>query len=683
MLAFRSFLFGPECYFFRIQMPRIITFDICSVITLIILLSSFFIRKMTRGRSNVLFMILAITVFLSGIFDILRLYLPLHSTPSRTIQVELYVINYLYYITRNLSTPFYILFIYSVCGMWHDFNKDILLKISWGTPVFIIFGLVIIDIFLHKIFIIEDDLNYVRGPWIKYLRICAVWLLAYSVICLVYNRQMISRQKFYLLLSLAPINIIGLLLQMKYERYVVEILCTTFPLLFISLAVQKPEEIIDMTSGSLNSQAFKEEIQRNFIAKRQIFLCMIQIIDFDKLRNQLGRDNIRTFLSYIIKALYSICNNDEYEAYYLANGTFTVMSLRDNEEEITAITHKIKSFLVKEHQIHKINIMFDSKICFIRCPQDLKSYESVINFKKNIMQIIKESNTVVRLSKISDSKDFQIYHQIDHIISKGLKNNAFEMYYQPIYSIKKKQFVSAEALIRLNDDKLGFVPPAVFIPAAEKNGAIHQIGDFVLEDVISFIGQNSIEEYGLEYIELNLSIAQCIESNLIDKIMALLDKYTVTTDQINLEITETSENANFDIIEQNINLLASKGINFSLDDFGTGYSNILKISKLPLNIIKLDKSFVDDLEKPGMKIVISETVSMLKKMKKKILIEGVETYEDFDYFRNVGCDYIQGFYFSKPLPKDEFFEFLKNANDSEDSSSAATSFSSTEVAQSE
>ena len=683
MLAFRSFLFGPECYFFRIQMPRIITFDICSVITLIILLSSFFIRKMTRGRSNVLFMILAITVFLSGIFDILRLYLPLHSTPSRTIQVELYVINYLYYITRNLSTPFYILFIYSVCGMWHDFNKDILLKISWGTPVFIIFGLVIIDIFLHKIFIIEDDLNYVRGPWIKYLRICAVWLLAYSVICLVYNRQMISRQKFYLLLSLAPINIIGLLLQMKYERYVVEILCTTFPLLFISLAVQKPEEIIDMTSGSLNSQAFKEEIQRNFIAKRQIFLCMIQIIDFDKLRNQLGRDNIRTFLSYIIKALYSICNNDEYEVYYLANGTFTVMSLRDNEEEITAITHKIKSFLVKEHQIHKINIMFDSKICFIRCPQDLKSYESVINFKKNIMQIIKESNTVVRLSKISDSKDFQIYHQIDHIISKGLKNNAFEMYYQPIYSIKKKQFVSAEALIRLNDDKLGFVPPAVFIPAAEKNGAIHQIGDFVLEDVISFIGQNSIEEYGLEYIELNLSIAQCIESNLIDKIMALLDKYTVTTDQINLEITETSENANFDIIEQNINLLASKGINFSLDDFGTGYSNILKISKLPLNIIKLDKSFVDDLEKPGMKIVISETVSMLKKMKKKILIEGVETYEDFDYFRNVGCDYIQGFYFSKPLPKDEFFEFLKNANDSEDSSSAATSFSSTEVAQSE
>ncbi len=336
-----------------------------------------------------------------------------------------------------------------------------------------------------------------------------------------------------------------------------------------------------------------------------------------------------------------------------------------------------------KHQIHKINIIFDSKICYIRCPQDLKSYESVVNFQKNILQIIRESNTVVRLSKIADSKDFQIYHQIDHIISKGLNNNAYEMYYQPIYSIKKKQFVSAEALIRLNDNKLGFIPPSIFIPAAEKNGAIHQIGDFVLDNVISFIGQNKIEDYGLEYIEINLSIAQCIESDLSEKIISLLEKYSVTPEKINLEITETSENANFDIIEQNINQLASKGINFSLDDFGTGYSNILKITKLPLNIIKLDKSFVDDLEKPGMKIVISETVSMLKKMKKKILIEGVETYEEYDYFRNVGCDYIQGYYFSKPLVKEEFFEFLKNANDSTDVSYAATSFSSTEETQSE
>ena len=110
-----------------------------------------------------------------------------------------------------------------------------------------------------------------------------------------------------------------------------------------------------------------------------------------------------------------------------------------------------------------------------------------------------------------------------------------------------------------------------------------------------------------------------------------------------------------------VNELAKIGIKFSLDDYGTGYSNIWRITKLPFEIIKLDKSFVDDLNKPGMKIVISETISMLKKLNKKILIEGVETFEEFDYFRTVGCDYVQGYYFSKPISQTDFIEFIKKS----------------------
>lgn len=658
-------------------MPRIITFDICSVITLIILLSSLFYRKMTRGTSNVLFLILSVVVFLSGIFDILRIYLPEVLKHTVSAQVQLYIYNYLYFIFRNLSTPIYILFIFSICGMWHDFNKDYLLKATWGFPVIIILGLIFADIFTHRLFTISPDLEYIRGPWLSYMRICAIWILAYSVICLVYNRNMISRQKFYLLLSLCPINIIGVVIQMYFPRYIVEVLCTTFPLLFISLAVQKPEEIINLNSGSLNFQAFKDELQRNFMAKRQFIYIGVKIVDFDKIKTQLGKSNIKDFLSHIIKTLYSICNSAEYDVYYLEEGSFAIITLRDNDYENDGIAQRIRNFFASRHVIHKINIMFDFKMCFAHCPEDLKEYSSVLNFEKNMIQILKETNELIYLNEIADSRDFQIYHQIDHIIQQGIKNSKFEMYYQPIYKISTRQFVTAEALIRLKDDVLGFVSPAIFIPAAEKSGAIHQIGDFVLENVISFISENNIEKLGLEYIELNLSVAQCIESNLSDKVIALLDKYTVKPEQINLEITETSRDVNYDIIERNINNLADKGVSFSLDDYGTGYSNILRITKLPLNIIKLDKSFVDDLEKPGMKTVISETINMLKKMNMQILIEGVETYEDFDYFRNVGCDYIQGYYFSKPLSKNDFFDFLKTYNNSSDSSETLTFTTST------
>ena len=624
---------------------------------------------MTRGKSNVLYLVLATVVFLSGVFDILRIYLPTkltHGTVNSIVQI--YIYNYLYFIFRNLSTPIYILFIFSVCGMWHEFNKDILLKLTWGVPVLAIVAIMGMDVFVHKLFVITPQLEYVRGPWLSYMRICAIWILAYSVICLVYNRNMISRQKFFLLLTLCPINVIGVVIQQYFPRYVVEILCTTFPLLFISLAVQKPEEIIDLTSGSLNYYAFREEIRRNLAAKRKLRFIAIKIIDFDQIKNTIGKENVSSFLTNIIKFLYSICNNDEYDVYYLSEGAFAILTLRDDANEIDIIAQKTRNFFAAKHEIHNINLMFDFKMCFVRCPEDLKDYDSVMDFEKNLLNSVKEKNTLVYLREIASSTDFQISNQIDRIIQHAIRDNRFEMYYQPIYEINTRQYVSAEALIRLKDDTFGFISPAIFIPAAEKTGAIHEIGDFVLENVISFISENNLEQYGIDYIELNLSVAQCIESNLSEKVMDLLKKYTVSPDKINLEITETSQDVNYDVIEQNINKLSDNGISFSLDDYGTGYSNILRISRLPLDIIKLDKTFVDDLDKPGMKTVISETIAMLKKMNKKILVEGVETYEQFDYFRNAGCDYIQGYYFSKPLPKKDFFDFMEASENGKSSS---------------
>ncbi len=618
---------------------------------------------MTRGTSNILFFILTIVVFISGIFDILRLWLPTVLSINLKSKVFVYIMNYFYFIFRNLSTPIYILFIFSVCGMWHEFNNDLLLKLTWAFPLIGILGLLGFDVFTHKVFEITDNLEYVRGPWLSYMRIGAIWVLVYSIICLIYNRKMLNRYKFLMLISLAPINIIGVLLQTYFPKYIVEILSTTFPLLFISFAVQKPEEIMDMNSRSLNYQAFKDELNRNFAAKRKIRLIFLRITNFERLQNQFEKESINDFLSRIIKEIYEICNNDEYEVYYLDKGSFVVLTLNDDQSEIELIAQKIRTFAAGKHSIHSINIMFDFKLCYVRCPEELKDYNSVLNFEKNLDSVLFQNNTLIFLDEIADSKEFQISHQIDHIIQKGFKNNSFEMYYQPIYNIEKRKFVSAEALIRLKDEELGFISPGIFIPAAEKTGTIHQIGNFVLEDVVKFISESSIEYYGLEYIEINLSVAQCMELHLTDRIQGLLEKYKVSPEKINLEITETSQQMNYEIIEKNIKTLSDSGITFSLDDYGTGYSNILRITKLPLNIIKLDKCFVDDLEKPGMKIIIKETINMLKKLNKKILIEGIETYDEFDYFRNAGCDYIQGFYFSKPLNRDDFFRFLQTTND--------------------
>ena len=184
----------------------------------------------------------------------------------------------------------------------------------------------------------------------------------------------------------------------------------------------------------------------------------------------------------------------------------------------------------------------------------------------------------------------------------------------------------------------------------------------MIDEVCRFIGTLDFEELGLDYIEINLSAAQCIENDLYERIRESMDKYGVRPDQINLEITETAADYDPEVTDRNINKLSADGIGFSLDDYGTGYSNITRVVQLPLDIVKLDKSLVDDMDIPSMWAVICNTVRMLRRMNKKILVEGVEDKRALNKFIDIGCDYIQGFYFSKPLPAKDYLEFVRERN---------------------
>ena len=302
------------------------------------------------------------------------------------------------------------------------------------------------------------------------------------------------------------------------------------------------------------------------------------------------------------------------------------------------------------------------KNCIVRCPEDIDGYAGVMNFENVLMKSIPDSGKVIALSEMADTKDFKLKNELDDVISNAIKNHKFKMYYQPVYSAEKMKFVSAEALIRLIDDKYGFVPPSLFIPAAESSGAIHQIGDYVLDEVCSFIERIDMDALGLEYIEINLSIAQCIETDFVQKVRNILQKHNVDVSKINMEITETVADFDPTMVDKNVFALSKAGIKFSLDDYGTGYSNIKRVTRLPFDIVKLDKSFVDEMDDPKMWIVIKNTVNMLHEMKKDILVEGVEEKRTLDRFLDIGCEYIQGYYFSKPLPEDDFIAFIKEEN---------------------
>mgnify|MGYP000556151205 FL=1 len=249
---------------------------------------------------------------------------------------------------------------------------------------------------------------------------------------------------------------------------------------------------------------------------------------------------------------------------------------------------------------------------------------------------------------------------VDDIIERAFANHSFHVYYQPIYSIEKNKFVSAEALLRLIDEKEGFISPEVFIPAAEKSGAIHKIGDFVMEEVCKFIASDEYKKLGLEYIEVNLSALQCVQDQLADRLMAIMEEYGIDPEQINFEITETAGLANYDVLLRNMKNLISHGVTFSMDDYGTGFSTANYLITLPTDIVKIDKSILwPAMENQEAFVILRHTVEMLSSLNKKIVVEGVENAEMAKLLIDMNCDYLQGYYYSKPVQEEDYIAFLE------------------------
>ena len=246
------------------------------------------------------------------------------------------------------------------------------------------------------------------------------------------------------------------------------------------------------------------------------------------------------------------------------------------------------------------------------------------------------------------------------MIHRAIKDDRIEVFYQPIYSTKQHKFTSAEALVRVHGEDGNIIPPGKFIDVVEKSNLILKIGQIVFRKVCKFISEHNMNELGLEYIEVNLSVVQCAYQSLALDYIKIMQEYNIDTKYINLEITESASIDSKQILLGNMNKLINHGITFSLDDFGTGQSNLNYIMEMPVNIVKFDKSMTSAyFENNKSQYIMDAAMHMIKGLKLKIVAEGIETEEQFNIMSKLGIDYIQGYYFSKPLSEKDFTKFVE------------------------
>ena len=269
-----------------------------------------------------------------------------------------------------------------------------------------------------------------------------------------------------------------------------------------------------------------------------------------------------------------------------------------------------------------------------------------------------ETEIIFYTDKMHDNLSWGNY--IKAYVETAIEQDEFVVYLQPKFDIKAEKIKGAEALIRWNYKNKEFLPPYRFIPFFEKDGSIAKIDDIVLKKVCEAMNRWKKEGKPLYPISVNLSRSRMYDENLIEKLLSIVDSYGVDHHLIDFELTESATYDNMEHMLSVLQELRDRGFKISMDDFGTGYSSLSLLTQMPIDTLKIDKSFVDTIANESERkediIVVKHIITLAKELGFVCLAEGAESRPQIDRLRDLGCEIIQGYYYSKPIPLGEYEE---------------------------
>ena len=305
---------------------------------------------------------------------------------------------------------------------------------------------------------------------------------------------------------------------------------------------------------------------------------------------------------------------------------------------------------------HKLNV--SQTVGISRFPEDGGSFEQLLKTADMAMYLGKRNG--LDKHNFSDhriSQDMNKRFLVRHGLEEAIEMEQFFIMYQPKVDLATNGVVGCEALIRWQHPEHGIIPPDEFIAIAEEANLIHKIDFFVLETVCKQIKQWGTVAYP---VAVNLSPGVFSDDRLAEKILGTLNKYDIDPDMIEIEITERTLIANSDTPFRVCQALSEAGVRLSLDDFGTGYSSLSHMAKYPIDIIKIDRSFVNKIqENSRMRHIVSAIVQLASSLNMKVVAEGVETAEQGALLKSMGCDEAQGYFFGKPLALSDYTNMLR------------------------
>ena len=500
-----------------------------------------------------------------------------------------------------------------------------------------------------------DDKGYHSGPWYNLLYYVYWFYLLVSLICWkLYSGKLRRKRERYGLLLYIMILMAGIIVRQVFPQILLMDTFCIMAILVVYLIFENPEFYLERRGNVFNSSAFSDFIEENN-GKFQGSVIGIVIHNYNELRDVYGgkqMDEGLTMITRYIAASFPDCN-----IFYHRRGRFMVICPLEYDPE--NVVDKLKERFRSIWKSESADLYLSAGYVIMNIGETVLSADTVFTVLINGMDEAdsERNHETVYIDKKSferNIKETEIKRLIDH----GIENKEVQVFLQPLVSTKTGRVVGAEALSRLYDSDGSIVPPGAFIDIAERNGRINELGEQVFEKTCSFIKTHSLPGKGFEWINVNLSPIQFLRSDLADKFSEIIERYDVDPGMVHLEITEASMIDDV-FLQKQMTRMTDKGFKFALDDYGTGYSNLNRLKKCPFANVKIDMSVVWDYYKDPDEI-LPTMIKAFKQMGFEVTAEGIEDEKMANAMKHIGCDYLQGFCYSKPIPMDEFADKYLN-----------------------
>lgn len=407
-----------------------------------------------------------------------------------------------------------------------------------------------------------------------------------------------------------------------------------------------------------NQNKFYRECSKYLLDKPSLnyIIVYFDINNFKMINDTLGYEFGDNLLITIAKALKEELTEGEVYA-RLSSDYFAIFC--DYKNGRNKIIRKLDS--IRNNIESNLSIVFEISLCvgiyFVE--EDEVDIQKAVNKANMARSVAKGKNINYAIYNEDVRNKLSEESMILDDIKIALVKNQFEVYYQPKFSLVNGEMIGSEALIRWNHPEHGFISPAVFIPIAEKSKLILKIGRFVFERVCTDLSEWKKQGKKIVPVSVNLSRVELYQPDIVKFINKTIQMYNLSSDLIEIEITETVAINELNILKNVLNELRKYGFSISMDDFGTGYSSISCLRDMPIDILKLDKSFLDGIEHDERSRNIAKSiVSLAKSLDLVVIIEGVESKEQAELMKQFGCDLVQGFYFARPMPAKNFLDLL-------------------------